>query len=252
MPFRRTLLTLLAVLALVLGGAGRAEALNIRDIIELSKAGLSDQVLIALIEVDRGVFSVDTDTLKKLKNEGVSDPVIVAMIRSGRMPAPAVQPAPVQITDPAPAEETSREREPQVIVIDHHDQQPAAPQVMYPVGYVVPGLYPGYARPGFIGTSSGAGITGFGNSGFNNPTVSSGFNGNGSNIGFNGLGNNVIVATPRRHDQSVTAVVPTDQGLVKARVPVPANCVAAQPVFWGFGGKLRPGSWQPPPTVLCR
>jgi len=28
--------------------------------------------------------------------------------------------------------------------------------------------------------------------------------------------------------------------------------VAAQPVFWGFGGKLRPGSWQPPPTVLCR
>ena len=92
MPFRRRLLTLLAVLGLVLGGAGRAEALNIRDIIELSKAGLSDQVLIALIEVDRGVFSVDTDTLKKLKNEGVSDPVIVAMIRSGRMPAPAVQP----------------------------------------------------------------------------------------------------------------------------------------------------------------
>src|SRR6185503_2903615 len=159
---------------------------------ELSKAGLSDQVLIALIEVDRGVFSVDTDTLKKLKNEGVSDPVIVAMIRSGRMPAPAVQPPPVQNTDPAPAEETPRE--PQVIVIDHHDQQPPAPQVMYPVGYVVPGLYQGYARPGFIGTGSGAGITGFGNSGFNNPAVSSGFNGNGSSIGFNGLGNNVIVA----------------------------------------------------------
>lgn len=251
MPFRRTLLTLLVVLAL---SAGRAEALNIRDIIELSKAGLSDQVLIALIEVDRGVFSVDTDTLKKLKNEGVSDPVIVAMIRSGRMPAPAVQPAPapVQNTDPAPSEEAPRE--PQVIVIDHHDQQPAAPQVMYPVGYVVPGLYPGYARPGFIGTSSGAGITGFGNTGFNNPAVNSGFNGTGSNIGFNGFGNNVVVATPtpRRHDQSVTAVVPTDQGLVKARVPVPANCVAAQPVFWGFGGKLRPDSWQPPPTVLCR
>jgi hypothetical protein len=248
-PFRRTLLSLIAVLAL---GAGRAEALNIRDIIELSKAGLSDQVLIALIEVDRGVFSVDTDTLKKLKNGGVSDPVIVAMIRSGRMPAPvtAAAPEPVQNTDAAPADETSRE--PQVIVIDHHDQQPAAPQVMYPVGYVVPGLYPGYARPGFVSTNSGAGITGFGNSGFNNPAVSSGFNGTGSNIGFNGFGNNVIVATPRRNNQSVTAVVPTDQGLVKARVPVPANCVAAQPVFWGFGGKLRPGSWQPPPTVLCR
>jgi hypothetical protein len=251
-PFRRTLLTLLVVLAVSALSAGRAEALNIRDIIELSKAGLSDQVLIALIEVDRGVFSVDTDTLKKLKNEGVSDPVIVAMIRSGRMPAPAVEPAaaPVQNTDPASPDETSRE--PQVIVIDHHDQSPAAPQVMYPVGYVVPGLYPGYARPGFVSTNSGAGITGFGNTGFNNPAVNSGFNCYGSNIGFNGFGNNVVVATPRRNNQSVTTVVPTDQGLVKARVPVPVNCVAAQPVFWGFGGKLRPGSWQPPPTVLCR
>jgi len=256
-PFRRTLLTLLAVLAL---SAGRAEALNIRDIIELSKAGLSDQVLIALIEVDRGVFSVDTDTLKKLKNEGVSDAVIVAMIRSGRMPAPAAAPAPapVQNTDPPPADET---REPQVIVIDHHDQPQAQPQVMYPVGYVVPGLYQGYARPGFIGTNSGAGITGFGNSGFNNPAVNSGFNGYGSSIGFNGVAssigfngvaNNVVVATPRRNNQSVQAIVPTDQGLVKARVPLPANCVSAQPVFWGFGGKLRPGSYAPPPTVLCR
>ena len=252
MPFRRTLLTLLAVLALSLGGAGRAEALNIRDIIELTKAGLSDQVLIALIEVDRGVFSVDTDTLKKLKNAGVSDPVIVAMIRSGRMPAVEPPPAPVQNTDPAPADETSRE--PQVIVIDHHDQQPAAPQLMYPVGYVVPGLYPGYARPGFVSTTnSGAGITGFGNTGFNNPSVNNGgSSGYGGSIGFNGFGNNVIVATPRRNQSSVTTVVPTDQGLVKAKVPLPVNCVKAEPVYWGFGGKLRPGSWQPPPTVLCR
>jgi hypothetical protein len=39
---------------------------------------------------------------------------------------------------------------------------------------------------------------------------------------------------------------------VRARVPVPANCVKAEPVYWGFGGKLRPDSWQPPPTVVCR
>jgi hypothetical protein len=50
----------------------------------------------------------------------------------------------------------------------------------------------------------------------------------------------------------VTTIVPTDMGLVRARVPVPANCVKAEPVYWGFGGKLRPGSWEPPPTVLCR
>ena len=51
---------------------------------------------------------------------------------------------------------------------------------------------------------------------------------------------------------TVTTTLETDAGLVRARVPVPANCTKAQPVYWGFGGKLRPDSWQPPPTVVCR
>jgi hypothetical protein len=55
-----------------------------------------------------------------------------------------------------------------------------------------------------------------------------------------------------RNSNVVRATIQTDQGLVRARVPLPVNCVQAQPVFWGFGGKLRPGSWEPPPTVLCR
>ncbi len=124
----RSLITCFAVLTLA---AGRAEAVTIHDVIELSKAGLSDQVLVALIEVDRSVFSIDAATLKQLKNGGVSDAVIIAMIRSGRTP-------------------------------------------------------------------------------------------------------------------------PTDIGVVKARVPLPPNCVKAEPVYWGFGGKLRPGSWEPPTTVVCR
>jgi hypothetical protein len=49
-------------------------------------------VLLALIDVDRGVFSIDTATLKQLKSEGVSDTVIVAMIRSGREPQVDVTP----------------------------------------------------------------------------------------------------------------------------------------------------------------
>jgi hypothetical protein len=56
----------------------------------------------------------------------------------------------------------------------------------------------------------------------------------------------------RFDDRTVTTVVPTDEGLVRARVPVPSNCVKGEPVYWGFGGKLRPGSWQPQPTVVCR
>src|SRR4029453_18496840 len=193
---RRIVFAGLTVLAL---SAGRAEAVTIRDIIELSKAGLSDSVLLALIEVDRTVFAIDTATIRKLKDSGVSDAVIVAMIRSGRDEAEPA-PAPMEIQAPPPAPQ------PQVVVVDHHDQQPA------PVAYPVPVAVPVYVPL----------ATGFADARILNNS-------------------NVVKAT-----------ISTDQGLVRARVPLPLNCVNAQPVFWGFGGRLRPGSWEPPPTVLCR
>ena len=105
---RRCLLSL-ALFAL----AGSAEALTIRDVIELTRAGVGDDVLLALIEVDRGVYAIDTETLKRLKAAGVSERVMVALVRSGReilaeqMPAANPEPA----TAPAP----------QVVVIDHRD-----------------------------------------------------------------------------------------------------------------------------------
>ncbi|HET7698696.1 MAG TPA: hypothetical protein VFK57_23470 [Vicinamibacterales bacterium] len=195
---RRILAALLTVLLLA---SGRAEALTIRDLMELSKAGLGDDVLIALIEVDRRVYTVDTATLKQLKAAGVSEAVIVALIRSGR----STQPQPSTPAE-APVQEP---RQPDVIVIEHRDPAPPAPApapAVYPVPVAVPVYVP-------VPTSRSRGLG--------------------------------------RHE-TVTTVLPTDQGLVKARVPVPANCVKAEPVYWGFGGKLRPGSWEPPPTVVCR
>jgi len=119
--------SLIAVFAVVLSlAAGRAEAVTVRDVIELSKAGLSDSVLLALIDVDRSVFSIDTATLKQLKSAGVSDAVIVAMIRSGREPRVEQPEAmPIAAQEPAPMPES---QEP---------AQPAAPPP-YPVAVPVP------------------------------------------------------------------------------------------------------------------
>lgn len=199
---RRTAFIALTVFALA---AGRAEAVTVRDVIELTKAGLSDQVLLALIEVDRGVFAIDTVTVKQLKDAGVSEAVIVALIRSGRTPrAPEPQP----FVEPAPAYEPPVRPQPEIIVIDHHDAPAPAPvMVPYPVAVPVYLTSPGY-----------------------------------------------VTAPGRRlsRQDTVTTTLQTDQGLVRARVPVPPNCVKAEPVYWGFGGKLRPDSWQPPPTVVCR
>ena len=93
-----------------------ASALTVRDVVELTRAGLGEDIILALIEVDPSVFPIDAATLKTLKAAGVGERVIVAMIRSGRTQPPlSTEPvAPVAI-------EEARPPEPQVIVIEHHD-----------------------------------------------------------------------------------------------------------------------------------
>ncbi|MEO8522215.1 MAG: hypothetical protein ABI603_12680, partial [Acidobacteriota bacterium] len=98
-----------------------AAALTVHDVVELTRAGLGEETLLALIDVDASVFPIDTPTLTSLKTAGVSERVIVAMIRSGRnsTAALAADPAPaaeMTAAEPAPA--------PQVIVVEHHDQTP--------------------------------------------------------------------------------------------------------------------------------
>jgi hypothetical protein len=69
-----------------------SEAVTLKDVIDLTKAGLGDDVLIALIEVDGGVFDVDAATLTRLKAAGVNEKVIVALVRSGRTRPPQEEP----------------------------------------------------------------------------------------------------------------------------------------------------------------
>jgi hypothetical protein len=133
---------LIAVVALGLSlAAGRAEAVTVRDVIELSKAGLSDSVLLALIDVDRSVYSIDTATLKQLKSAGVSDAVIVAMIRSGREPHAEDTAQPVMQPQPAPQPESQDSTQPAAV------PTPAAP---YPVAMP----YPVYVGVPFVTTMS--------------------------------------------------------------------------------------------------
>jgi hypothetical protein len=129
----------LLVLTIALCGAARADAVTMREIIELSKTGLSDEVLLALIDVERRAYPVDPDTLKMLKEAGVSERVIIAMIRSGRSKAP------VSDASAAPTPH-SDSPQPQVVVIDHHerDDVPRVREVAVPVPVYV--TVPVYVR----------------------------------------------------------------------------------------------------------
>ena len=185
------------VLAFTLfAGPAAAQTLTVKEIVELSKAGLGEEVLLALIEVHRAVFPIDRDTLKMLKAEGVRDNVVVAMIRSGREPIPEPPPPP-----PAPTPSVIVDRgdgTPELIIKDRSPEQTRVLVVEDPVEPVaerrsraseerireVPVAVPVY----------------------------------------------VPVTTTRRH------------------VERPDPPKPAEPVYWGFGGKLRPDSWKPAET----
>ena len=165
--------------------AQSVSALTIRDLIELSRSGLKDDVLLALIEVDGGVYATDTETLKSLKDAGVSDRVMVALIRSGREKREDPPPAPVVAEEPPSPP-------PQVVVIDHRDTAPQ--QVVVPVPVYVP----------------------------------------------------VYQTRVRARRDAGSAVVDTYVPFESGRPLVRPVVEDPKPVYWGFGGKLRPDAWGQP------
>ncbi len=182
---------LVMVVAVLTASAVRAEAITLREIVELTKAGLSEEVLLALIEVDQRVFSIDSETLKSLQDAGVSPRVIVAIVKSGRMPA----------AEPAVPERVVTER---VVEVDRAD--PPAPQIVVidrPVVHEVPVAVPVYVAVG---------------------------------------GRSTV-----RHRRQPYVVAPSPFipfGSVTAPRVEPDPPKRAEPVYWGFGGKRRPDTWQ--------
>lgn len=179
---QRVLLIVLMVFSL---SAARAEAVTAKDIIDLTRAGLGEEVLLALIEVDGSLFTIDTDTLKSLKSAGVTDRVIEAMVRSGRT---------TQATPPSPAFEP-QPAQPQVVVIEH--ERPVVQQVAVPVPVYVP-----------------------------------------------------VYSRLRRYDQHAQQVQPFDPSPgFGADAPPQYRQKPVEPVYWGWGGKLRPDAWKPAPAA---
>lgn len=61
-----------------------ASAVTVEQIVQLSRAGVTDTVILALIDRDKTIFALEPDQLVTLKAQGVSEPVILAMLKSGR------------------------------------------------------------------------------------------------------------------------------------------------------------------------
>jgi len=83
----RPLVQRFAVLVLAVAAAlvpSRASAVTVDDIVSLSRAGVTDAVILALIDRDKTIFTIEPDQLVTLKSQGVSEAVVLAMLKSGR------------------------------------------------------------------------------------------------------------------------------------------------------------------------
>ncbi len=154
---------------------GRASAVSVDELFNLKANGLSDDILVALIEADGSVFYLSADDVLALHRKGLSEKVILAMLATARAalaaaerqallePAPEAEPVvPVTVqaaANPAPIEQS---------IVQHVEVVPQDPVYVH-----VPVAFP------------------------------------------------VAVAVPVRHEKPV------------------------EPVYWGFGGRLRSDSWQP-------
>jgi hypothetical protein len=119
---RRVLLVLVCAALLV---PATASAVTVDEIVALAKAGVTDAVILALIDRDKTIFALEPDQLVTLQSQGVSEPVILAMLKSGREEGERA----AQAADDLKTALYFAERSPgpEVVVIGHGPDTPNAP-----------------------------------------------------------------------------------------------------------------------------
>jgi hypothetical protein len=76
----------MVLIVLVVGALtpSAALAITVDQIVALKKSGVTDTVILALIDRDRTVFAIEPEQIVSLQREGLSEKVILAMLSSGR------------------------------------------------------------------------------------------------------------------------------------------------------------------------
>lgn len=128
---------LLIAFSLTLGIAAPAHAVSLHDLIDLSRSGLSDDILIALVESERSVFRLTPEDLKELKAQGLSDRLLLHLLQTPALREEAARVEAferrLEIASQAPQPAPAAAPDPEVIVIDRVET--IAVPVYVPVPY---------------------------------------------------------------------------------------------------------------------
>jgi hypothetical protein len=125
-------------------------ALTVDEIVALAKSGVTDTVILALIDRDRTVFAIEPQQVAALQRAGLSERVILAMLKSGRDEGEQAARADSAYNSAWLA--SSLSTEPQSISVGHGPDRPNNPHV--------DGFYSGppaggfYAAVPWVGRSS--------------------------------------------------------------------------------------------------
>ena len=94
-----------------------ASALTLQEVVTLTKAGVSEAVMLAMIDRDNTIFAIDANQLVALKRDGVSEKITIALLKSGRQEPP---PAPA----PSPSVTSFVPNEPTLVMVGHGPERP--------------------------------------------------------------------------------------------------------------------------------
>jgi hypothetical protein len=132
-----------------------ASGLTVEQVVGLSRAGVTDAIILALIDRDKTIFAIEPEQIVKLQREGVSEPVILAMLKSGR--AEGDEAARADAADTAAFIASRLAPGPELVIVGHGPERPDVPQHSFyaspPQTFVLPVPYGAYGTP--YGTSYG-------------------------------------------------------------------------------------------------
>ena len=131
---------LFGFLAFVLLAPGAASAITLDQVLALAKAGVTDTVILALIDRDRTVFAIEPEQIPTLQRDGLSERVILAMLKSGRDEGERAARADAASNSAWIA--SALAIEPLTVIVGHGPDRPNTPHV--------DGFYSGPPAAGFV------------------------------------------------------------------------------------------------------
>jgi hypothetical protein len=122
-----------------------ASAVTLDEVIGLARSGVTESIILALIDRDKTVFTIAPDQIAKLHRDGLSEAVILALLKSGREEGD--QAANADAASNAAWIMASMPTEPLLVIVGHG---PDRPNVAHPDGFYSgppsygPSFVPGY------------------------------------------------------------------------------------------------------------